>query len=66
METPSRRPHSYLLSLWIDHHAGDVPVWRGAIVTEVNQRLHFVTLAELNRWLGELSGWQDPPGEPGT
>jgi len=60
MDSSSRRQHSYLISIWVDHHTHNLPVWRGTIVTEADQRLHFSTLAELNRWLTELSGWQDP------
>ena len=61
MEPVSRRPSSYLFSLWIDHYAGGMPVWRGVLVTAAGQRLYFSTLAQLNRWLCELAGWQDPP-----
>ena len=61
MDSSPHRQHSYLVSIWVDHHAHKLPVWRGTIVTEADQRLHFSTLAELNRWLSELSGWQDPP-----
>jgi len=60
MDNSLRRQHSYLVSIWVDHHADKLLVWHGAIVTEADQRLPFSTLAELNRWLSELSGWQDP------
>jgi hypothetical protein len=63
MDTP-RSPHSYVLSLWQERRLGEPPRWRGEIVTQANQRLRFATLAELNRWLAELAGWQDPPPHP--
>lgn len=55
-----RRPVSFLISLWLDDSAPDVPLWRGALVTTAEQRLHFSSLAELNRLLCELAGWQEP------
>jgi len=59
---PERRPaNTYLISLWVDRSDGLLPVWRGALVTAAQQRLYFSTLTELNRWLCELAGWQDPP-----
>ena len=61
MDTASRHPSSYLFSLWIDHDAGGMPVWRGVLVTASGQRLYFSTLAQFNHWLCELAGWQDPP-----
>ena len=61
MEPISRIPSSYVISLWIDHYADGVPVWRGILGTVAGQRLYFSTLAQLNRWLCELAGWQDPP-----
>jgi hypothetical protein len=60
MDIASRRPSSYLISLWIDHSAAGMPVWRGVLVTAAGQRLYFSTLAQLHRWLCELAGWQDP------
>jgi len=56
-----RRANAYLISLWVDRLDSARPVWRGALVTAGEQRLHFSTLAELNCWLCELAGWQDPP-----
>ena len=61
MDTASRRPSSYLVSFWVDHTTNGTVVWRGVLVTSAGQRLHFSTLAQLNRWLCELAGWQDPP-----
>ena len=61
MDTASRHPSSYLVSFWVDHSANGTAVWRGVLVTAAGQRLHFSTLAQLNRWLCELAGWQDPP-----
>ena len=61
MDTASRRPTSYLVSFWVDHAADGTAVWRGVLVTAAGQRLHFATLAQLNHWLYELAGWQDPP-----
>ena len=60
MDTASRRPSSYLVSIWLDHTADGALVWHGVLVTAAGQRLHFSTLAQLNRWLNELAGWQDP------
>jgi selenocysteine lyase/cysteine desulfurase len=57
MDSVPRRPASYLISLWIDHPQSGLPLWRGALVTAADQRLHFSTLAELNRLLCELAGW---------
>ena len=61
MDNASRRPSSYLVSFWVDHSADDTAVWRGVLVTAAGQRLHFSTLAQLDSWLCELAGWQDPP-----
>jgi hypothetical protein len=60
MDTATRRPTSYLVSIWPEHTADGPPIWRGALVTPAGQRLHFSTLAQLNRWLSELAGWQEP------
>jgi hypothetical protein len=60
MDTASRRPTSYLVSIWPEHTADGMAVWRGVLVTAAGQRLHFSTLAQLNRWLNELAGWQEP------
>jgi hypothetical protein len=60
MRTASRRPSSYLLSLWVDHETGGVHVWRGALVTIAGQRLYFSSLTELIQLLCELAGWQEP------
>jgi hypothetical protein len=63
MDTASRHRISYLLSVWVEHTNDDLPMWRGVLVTAAGQRLHFSTLAQLDRWLCELTGWQDPPSE---
>jgi hypothetical protein len=60
MDTAARRPTSYLISIWPESGAADTAVWRGVLVTPAGQRLHFSTLAQLNRWLSELAGWQEP------
>jgi hypothetical protein len=64
MEPERRQANAYLISLWVDRSDSVRPVSRGALVTAAEQRLYFSTLAELNRWLCEMAGWQDPP--PGT
>jgi hypothetical protein len=61
MDTASRRSSSYLVSFWVDRSANGDSVWRGVLVTAAGQRLPFSTLTQLNRWLCELAGWQDPP-----
>jgi hypothetical protein len=61
MELERRPGNTYLISLWVDPSNNARPVWRGALVTAADQRLYFSTLAELNRWVCELTGWQDPP-----
>jgi len=61
MDTTARRTTSYLVSIWPEHATDGAAVWRGVLVTPAGQRLHFSTLAQLNRWLNELVGWQDPP-----
>lgn len=61
MDTASRRTSSYLVSIWPEHSVDGVAVWRGVLVTPAGQRLPFSTLTQLNRWLNELAGWQDPP-----
>jgi len=63
MDTASRRPASYLVSIWPERTADGTAVWRGVLVTPAGQRLPFSTLAQLDRWLCELVGWQDPPEE---
>jgi hypothetical protein len=61
MDTATRRrPTSYLVSIWPERAADGNAVWRGVLVTAAGQRLPFSTLAQLNRWLNELAGWQDP------
>ena len=63
MDTASHHRISYLLSVWVEHTADNLPMWRGVLVTAAGQRLYFSTLAQLDRWLCELAGWQDPPSE---
>ncbi len=60
MDTATRRPTSYLVSIWPEHAADGTAVWRGVLVTPAGQRLPFSTLAQLSRWLSELAGWQEP------
>ena len=60
MDTVPRRPTSYLVSIWPEHTVEGAAVWRGVLITPAGQRLHFATLAQLNRWLNELAGWQEP------
>ena len=60
MDTAAQRPATYLISIWPEHTADGLAVWRGALVTAAGQRLQFSTLAQLNRWLNELAGWQEP------
>jgi hypothetical protein len=66
MDTAPRRGSSYLISVWVDRPDDSRPVWCGALVTAAEQGFCFSTLAELNRWLCELAGWQDPPVQPPT
>jgi len=67
MDTTSFSPVSYVISIRVDRTANGLAVWRGVLVTAAGQRLPFSTLAQLNSWLCELIGWQDPPqdGEAG-
>jgi hypothetical protein len=60
MDTTTRRPISYLVSIWQEPVTDGAAVWRGVLVTPAGQRLHFSTLAQLNHWLNELAGWRDP------
>jgi hypothetical protein len=60
MDNVMRRPTSYLISIWPEYAADGTAIWRGVLVTSAGQRLHFSTLAQLNRWLNELAGWQEP------
>ncbi|MFN8595359.1 MAG: hypothetical protein U0559_04140 [Anaerolineae bacterium] len=60
MDTATRRPTSYLVSVWSERAADGVTVWRGVLITAAGQRLHFSTLTQLSHWLGELAGWQEP------
>ena len=60
MDTVTRRPASYLISIWPEPAVDRPAVWRGVLVTPAGQRLHFSTLAQLNRWLSEVAGWQEP------
>jgi hypothetical protein len=60
MDTATCRPTSYLVSIWPERTADSAAVWRGVLVTPAGQRLYFSTLAQLNRWLNELAGWQEP------
>jgi hypothetical protein len=64
MDLAPRRPASFLISLWQENAQGGFSWWRGTLVTASEQRLHFSSLAELNRLLCELSGWQDPQSTP--
>jgi len=61
METTARRTTSCLVSIWPERATDGAAVWRGVLVTPAGQRLYFSTLAQLNCWLNELVGWQDPP-----
>ena len=61
MDTASPPPNSYVISIRVDRKAHGRPVWHGVLVTAAGQRLPFSTLAQLDRWLCELAGWQDPP-----
>lgn len=61
MDTTSFSPGSYIISIRVDQAANGLTVWRGVLVTAAGQRLPFSTLAQLNGWLYELTGWQDPP-----
>lgn len=61
MDTATRRPTSYLVSIWSERAADGTTIWHGVLVTSAGQRLPFATLAQLDRWLCELLGWQDPP-----
>jgi hypothetical protein len=61
MDNASRRPTFYLVSIWPERTVDGTAVWRGVLVTPSGQRLPFATLAQLNRWLRELAGWQEPP-----
>jgi hypothetical protein len=60
MKTATRRSLSYLVSIWPERTADGQAVWRGVLITPAGQRLPFSTLAQLNRWLSELAGWEDP------
>jgi hypothetical protein len=60
MDTATRRPTSYLVSIWSERAADGTAIWRGVLVTPAGQRLPFATLAQLDRWLCELVGWQEP------
>jgi hypothetical protein len=60
MNLATRRPTSYLVSIWPERAADGTAIWRGVLVTPAGQRLPFTTLEQLNRWLNELAGWQDP------
>ncbi len=60
MDNAPPSPNSYVISIRVERNAYNDPVWQGVLVTPAGQRLHFSTLAQLNRWLCELSGWRDP------
>jgi hypothetical protein len=60
MDIASRRPTSYLVSIWSERAADGTAIWHGVLVTPAGQRLPFSTLAQLDRWLCELVGWQEP------
>jgi hypothetical protein len=51
----------FVISIWAEVTHGKPPVWRGSIRTIDGQRKDFNSFAGLNRLMGELSGWQDPP-----
>jgi hypothetical protein len=67
MDTTAFSPGSYVISIRVDRTANGLAVWRGVLVTAAGQRLPFSTLAQLNSWLCELTGWQEPSqdGEAG-
>jgi hypothetical protein len=60
MDTASPPPSSYVISIRVERNAHGAPVWHGVLVTAAGQRLHFSSLAQLDRWLCELTGWQEP------
>jgi hypothetical protein len=61
MDNASRRPTSYRVSIWPERTADGTAIWHGVLVTPAGQHLPFSTLAQFNRWVCELAGWQDPP-----
>lgn len=61
MESVTRVKCSFLVSIWVENASDGLPIWRGVLVTLAGQRLPFTSLAQLERWLCELGGWQDPP-----
>ena len=60
MDTSPFSVSSYVISIWIERAVPDALIWRGVLITSAGQRLHFSTLAQLNGWLFELTGWRDP------
>jgi hypothetical protein len=63
MDTSASQHSSYLISIYVER-TEQTSVWHGVLITAAGQRLHFSTLAQLNQWLTELAGWQEPRLEP--
>lgn len=57
----SPRRVSYIISIWAEPRPGASPVWRGVLETPDGHRAYFHRLADLNRLLGTMGGWADPP-----
>lgn len=66
MATPSAKippqltPRTYLVTLWAEPQTGQGWVWRGFLQRADGTRIYFRTLAELNQWVREWGGWNDP------
>ncbi|MFZ5923060.1 MAG: hypothetical protein ACOYY3_18610 [Chloroflexota bacterium] len=50
-----------MIVIWPEPQEKLPPQWRGAIETVAGERFYFRTLTDLNRLVGELGGWMDPP-----
>jgi len=60
--THQPRRQWYVVSIWAEQQAHQPPAWRGTLETADGTRLHFASLADLNRLLSQLTGWADPAG----
>lgn len=61
---PETHRAAFILTLWSEHASA----WRGVLETADGRRRYFLSLADLNQLLREVSGWVDPdnasPGAP--
>lgn len=57
---PARRK-SFVVVIWLVSQTETATRWYGSLETLDGQRFYFHTLADLNRVIRDVGGWQEPP-----